>query len=221
MCISWRTYRWCARAGHIGWLSGSTTSNDSRSCHPTLGKLSLTAPAWLSICGMWTLCNNENTAFGISPVICNKMRFTCEYVGKRCYTSFKCKYWRVRGEKKPGKFKAFAVWTPFPASGQARVKGCWLVAYLLMIQLVHHHLYHHHHHYLLNHSVRPHMFGWSLALPCMQRGHSFDLRIESSVESVCKGNSGTVRRQTSFPFDPSFIKPPQTHSHCLLEVMIK
>ena len=58
-----------------------------------------------------------------------------------------------------------------------------------MIQLVHHHLYHHHHHYLLNHSVRPHMFGWSLVLPCMQRGHSFDLRIESSVKSLCKGNS--------------------------------
>ena len=48
--------------------------------------------ACLPGCGMWTLCNNENTAFGISSVICNKMRLTCEYVGKRCYTFFKCKY---------------------------------------------------------------------------------------------------------------------------------
>ena len=83
------------RPGRTYWVAQWLNNFERQSQLPSnFGKLSLTAaaPAWLSICGMWTLCNNENTAFGISPVICNKMRLTCEYVGKRCYTYFKCKY---------------------------------------------------------------------------------------------------------------------------------
>ena len=69
------------RPGRTYWVAQWLNNFEQLQTAANFGKLSLTAaaPAWLSICGMWTLCNNENTAFGISPVICNKMRFTCEY----------------------------------------------------------------------------------------------------------------------------------------------